>query len=126
MLIKENDEKTNLINLVDYHTNFFYKNQKFKKSFKNKILLIREYFSEYPKLFLLAEITIGIICFGLPLVFLFYILRNLKYQKDLDENTYNQYYIQAFFPIIFIITTLLISTGILIILKIRKIFKSRL
>jgi len=125
MLKQENDEKTNLINLDEYYSNFFYKDQKFKKSFKNKILSLREYFSENPKMFFCSELLIGLLCFGFPLFYLFYILRSIKYQNKQDIQ-YDQKFIQAAIPLIIIISIILITVVTIIALKIRRIFKSRL
>lgn len=125
MLIKENDEKTNLINLEDYYSNFFYKDEKFKRSFKNKLLSLREYFSDNPKTFFLAELSVGILFCGFPLTFLFYFIRSLKLQSA-NESQFDQLFVKAALPLITVLGSLIIAVAVIIVLKLRKIFKSRL
>jgi len=125
-MLKENDEKTNLISLDDYYSNFLYKDKKFKCSLKNKLLTLREYFSENPKIFFLAELTAGTIFCGFPIIFLFYFLRSIKFEKNNTENYYDQLFIKAALPYIIVISSLLIAVAIIIVLKTRQIFKSRL
>lgn len=124
MLIKESDEKTDLINLEDYYSNFFYKDQKFKRSFKNKLLTVREYFSNNPKIFFLAELTIGFLIFGFPLIYLFYFLRSIKFINK-SENQYDQIVLRATIPIISVLSILTLCLAVIIVLKIKRIFKSR-
>ena len=119
------DEKTNLINLEDYYSNFFFKDLKFKRSFKSKMLSLREYFADNPKLFFLAELSVGVLLCGFPFIFLFYFIRSLRLENK-NDNEPEKEFIKAALPIIAVLCTLIIAIAIAIVLKLRKIFKPRL
>jgi hypothetical protein len=118
MLLKENEEENKLINLEEYYSNFFYKNKKFKQSFKSKMLDLREYFSLNPKIHFAFDILIGTIVFGFPLLYLVI----YRQYEDIKSEKFNFF---SFMPLliisIFTLTIILIIFG----MKIRRISKTR-
>ena len=121
MLDKENEEENNLINLEEYYSNFFYKNKKFKQTFKSKLLDSREYLSQNPKTHFSIEFLLGLIFFGFPMFYLIHYIPNKEIQ-----NEYKRLDFFSFKPLLIISIITLVITIIILGLKIRRILKTGL
>lgn len=119
MLEKENEEENKLINLQEYYSNFFYKNKKFKQTFKAKLLDSREYLSKNPKIHFLFEILFGFIFFGFPG---FYFFNSIPKSK-INENKIDFF---SFTPLIIISFIFMMTLVIILGFKIRRILKNGL
>jgi hypothetical protein len=113
----ENEEENKLITLEEYYSNFFYKNKKFKQSFKSKMLDFREYLSFNPKIHFLFNILIGTILFGFPIFYLVF----YKPSEDFQNEQFNYF---SFRPLMIISIITLISILIILAMKLRRISKT--